>query len=187
MGRILDGITEAQRALILAQPVFFVATAPLAGHGHVNVSPKGLDTLRILDANAVAYLDLTGSGNETAAHLGENGRITLMFCAFSGTPGIVRLYGRGTVVRPGEAQWGDLRRRFGDLPGVRQIIRVDVRHTQTSCGFGVPEMTLAGQRDTLVGWALNKGPDGSLDYQRRRNARSIDGLPAPVPGSREES
>jgi hypothetical protein len=179
MGKILDAITDAQAAFIRAQPMYFVASAPLAAEGHVNVSPKGLDTLRILDANTVIYLDLTGSGNETAAHVTENGRITLMFCAFQDRPGIVRLYGHGHVVRPGQPEWADLRARFGDLPGIRQIIRVDVRHTQTSCGFGVPEMTLVGQREALGEWARNKGPEGVLEYQRRKNAASIDGLPAP--------
>ncbi|OOG27184.1 pyridoxamine 5'-phosphate oxidase [Thioalkalivibrio denitrificans] len=179
MGRILDTITAAQCDFIRAQPVFFVATAPRADDGHINVSPKGLDTLRIIDAHTAVYLDLTGSGNETAAHLAENGRITLMFCAFAGKPGIVRLYGMGRVVRPGDDDWGRLTALFDPLPGVRQIIRVDVRHTQTSCGFGVPEMTLAGHRGELEAWARRKGPRGVLDYQRQRNAVSIDGLPAP--------
>ncbi|WP_018231139.1 pyridoxamine 5'-phosphate oxidase family protein [Thioalkalivibrio thiocyanodenitrificans] len=179
MGKILNFITPAQATFIRAQPVYFVATAPRADNGHVNLSPKGLDSFRMLSPNAVAYLDLTGSGNETAAHLKENGRITLMFCAFEGAPGIVRLYGQGRVVRPGDPDWAGLVRQFPDFPGIRQIVRVDVRHTQTSCGFGVPEMNMVGQRDALEAWARRRGPEGVVAYQRLRNHVSIDGLPAP--------
>lgn len=186
MGKILPSITPEQAEFIRAQPMYFVATAPRADDGHVNLSPKGLDSLRLLGPNAVTYLDLTGSGNETAAHVAENGRITLMFCAFAGRPGIVRLYGRGRVVRPDDAEWGRLRPLFADLTGARQIIHVEVQHTQTSCGFGVPEMSLVGQREMLDDWARRKGPDGVLDYQRRKNAVSIDGLPAPGFGTETE-
>jgi hypothetical protein len=183
MGKILPAITPAQAEFIRAQPMYFVATAPLAHDGHVNLSPKGLDSFRMINANAVAYLDLTGSGNETAAHVAENGRITLMFCGFGDKPGIVRLYGRGRVVRPGDPEWGQLRPLFGEFPGVRQVFHVRVHHTQTSCGFGVPEMSLVGQRDRLEDWARRKGPVGVQDYQRRKNAFSIDGLPAPASGT----
>jgi hypothetical protein len=187
MGKILPSITPEQVDFIRAQPMYFVASAPRSEDGHINLSPKGLDSLRVLDPNAVAYLDLTGSGNETAAHVAENGRITLMFCAFEGKPGIVRLYGRGRVVRPGDTDWPRLRPLFGDLAGTRQIIHVQVHHTQTSCGFGVPEMRLIGQREVLDDWARRKGADGILDYQRRRNAVSIDGLPAPGFGTESDS
>jgi len=179
MGKILPAITSEQAGFIRAQPLYFVATAPLSEEGHVNLSPKGLDSLRVLNANAVAYLDLTGSGNETAAHVAQNGRITLMFCSFTDQPGIVRLYGRGRVVRPGDPEWGQLRPLFDGFPGIRQIIHVQVHHTQTSCGFGVPLMDLVEQRDRLPESARRKGPQGILDYQRRKNAVSIDGLPAP--------
>ncbi|MFN2348823.1 MAG: pyridoxamine 5'-phosphate oxidase family protein [Thioalkalivibrio sp.] len=179
MGKIQSAITPQQAEFIRAQPLYFVATAPRSDEGHVNLSPKGLDSFRVLNANAVAYLDLTGSGNETAAHVAENGRITLMFCGFGDKPSIVRLYGRGRVVRPDDPEWGQLRPLFEGFPGIRQIIQVQVYHTQTSCGFGVPQMDLVGQRDKLEDWAQRKGPDGVLDYQRRKNTLSIDSLPAP--------
>jgi Pyridoxamine 5'-phosphate oxidase len=179
MGKVLEQITDELREFIQAQPLFFVGSAPLSAAGHVNVSPKGLDSLRVLGPRRVAYLDLTGSGNETAAHLAENGRITLMFCAFSGPPRILRLYGAGTVVLPGDALWEPLRPRFPDHPGVRQVIVVEVERVQTSCGFAVPRMELVGERDTLHRWARNKGEAELAEYRARKNARSIDGLPAP--------
>jgi hypothetical protein len=180
MGKVVEEITDELRAFIQAQPLFFVGTAPLAADGHVNLSPKGLDCLRVLGPHRVAYLDLTGSGNETSAHLAQNGRITLMFCAFGGPPRILRLYGRGATVLPGDAGWDDLRPRFPDHPGVRQIITVDVHRVQTSCGFAVPRMEVVGDRDTLNRWALNKGEAALADYRQQKNARSIDGLPAPL-------
>jgi hypothetical protein len=179
MGQIRDGITPELRAFIEAQPLFFVATAPLSGSGHVNLSPKGLDTLRVLSSDRVAYLDLTGSGNETAAHATENGRITLMFCAFSGSPRILRLFGRASVALPGSAPWRELTPRFPAYPGARQIIVADITRVQTSCGYAVPRMDLVQQRDTLVRWAAAKG-DGLRDYRRQKNATSIDGLAAPL-------
>ena len=140
MAKVYTHISDELAAFIVAQPLFFVASAPLAAEGHVNLSPKGLDCLRILGSNRVAYLDLTGSGNETSAHLAENGRITLMFCAFSGAPSILRLYGRGTVALPDTSAWNDLRGLFPNHAGARQIIAVDVERVQTSCGFAVPLM-----------------------------------------------
>lgn len=167
-------------AWINAQPMFFNATAPLAADGHVNLSPRGLDTFRILDPRQVAYLDLHGSGNETAAHLRENGRITLMFCAFSGRAKILRLYGRGELVLPGQADWEPLRGRFpADLPQPRQIVRVAVERIQSSCGFGVPLMELQGQREELTAWSERKGEEGLERYRREKNAYSIDGIPTP--------
>ncbi|HEV3049998.1 MAG TPA: pyridoxamine 5'-phosphate oxidase family protein [Longimicrobium sp.] len=180
MAKVVEEITDELRAFIQAQPLFFVGTAPLAADGHVNLSLKGLDCLRVLGPHRVAYLDLTGSGNETSAHLAQNGRITLMFCAFGGPPRILRLYGRGATVLPGDAGWDDLRPRFPDHPGVRQIITVDVHRVQTSCGFAVPRMEVVGDRDTLHRWALNKGEAGLANYRQQKNARSIDGLPAPL-------
>jgi hypothetical protein len=174
------GIDDGLGDWIAAQPVFFVATAPLMGEGHINVSPRGLDTFRVLGPREVAFLDFTGSGNETAAHLAENGRITVMFCAFSGNPRILRLYGRGSVVLPGMEGWEELRGRFvPDLPGVRQIVRVEVNRVKTSCGFGVPLFDYKGQRDELMRWAEKKGPDGVRRYRAEKNAVSLDGLPAP--------
>ncbi|QKT03404.1 pyridoxamine 5'-phosphate oxidase family protein [Ectothiorhodospiraceae bacterium 2226] len=171
---------------IAAQPLFFVGTAPRAGE-HVNLSPRGLDTLRVLAPREVAFLDLTGSGNETAAHLHENGRITLMLCAFEGDPRILRLYGRGEVVTPRDARWGALRAHFGaPVPGERQIVRIDVQRVQTSCGFGVPLMAYQGQRDVLPRWAERKGPDGIRAYWAEKNARSLDDLPTPTPAEDAE-
>ena len=178
MGKAFAEIPEDLRAFIEAQPMFFVASAPLAGTGHVNVSPKGLDTFRVLSPTRVAYLDLTGSGNETAAHLAENGRITFMFCAFDGAPRIVRLYGRGDVVLPGDARWAELKAGFADYPGMRQIIVADLDRVQTSCGFGVPLLAEDQQRPTLIRWAEAKGEAELERYRREKNARSIDGLPA---------
>lgn len=179
MARVHDSITPELRAFIEAQPMYFVASAPLAADGHVNLSPKGLDSFRVLGPHRVAYLDLTGSGNETAAHLRENGRITLMFCAFEGPPRILRLYGTGRAVLPGAADWDALAARFPDHTGIRQVIVAQVARVQTSCGFGVPRMELAGQRDQLTRWAEAKG-DALPSYRAEQNTRSIDGLPAPV-------
>ena len=180
MGQALQCITPELQQFIGAQPVFFVASAPLAGDGHVNLSPKGLDSLRVLSPTRVAYLDLTGSGNETSAHLTENGRITFMFCAFSGPPRILRLYGRGVVVLPDTPEWGMLAPLFPTFPGTRQIIAADIHRVQTSCGFGVPVMKVVEQRDTLLRWAVAKGEE-LPEYRRKKNVRSIDGLTAPLP------
>ncbi|HEV2855291.1 MAG TPA: pyridoxamine 5'-phosphate oxidase family protein [Thermoanaerobaculia bacterium] len=179
MGKILDAISPELASFIEEQPLFFVGTAPLASSGHVNLSPKGLDTFRILSPARVAYLDLTGSGNETAAHLQENGRITFMFCSFGKNPRILRLYGRGRVVLPDAADWPEWAERFPSLPGARQIVVGEVEMVQTSCGFGVPLMDLVEPRETLTRWAEAKGPEGLRAYWREKNARSLDGLPAP--------
>jgi hypothetical protein len=178
MGKVFDHITDELRAFVAAQPLFFVASAPLAGDGHVNLSPKGLDGFRVLSPRRVAYLDLTGSGNETAAHVQENGRITFMFCAFAGPPRILRLYGTGRVVLPDTPGWAELRGHFPELPGARQIVAAEITRVQTSCGFGVPLMDDPHQRDTLIRWAEAKGDDLPA-YRKQKNARSIDGLPAP--------
>jgi hypothetical protein len=178
MARVHDSITPDLRAFIEAQRVFFVASAPLAADGHVNLSPKGLDSLRVLGDDRVAYLDLTGSGNETSAHLAENGRITIMVCAFEGPPRILRLFGTGRVMLPGDDGWDGLAAEFPEHVGTRQIIDVAVERVQTSCGFGVPRMEFVGERDQLPRWAAAKGEDGLIGYRREKNARSIDGLPA---------
>jgi predicted pyridoxine 5'-phosphate oxidase superfamily flavin-nucleotide-binding protein len=176
MGRVLDAITDELAAFIAAQRVFFVATAPTDG-GHVNLSPKGLDTFTVLDPSTVAYLDLTGSGIETVAHLRENGRITIMFCAFDGKPNIVRLYGRGEVIPTGEREADALLPRFGEYPGARSVIRVRVDRVSTSCGYGVPLLEYAGERDELLKFAERRGPEGLVQYREDKNAASIDGLP----------
>jgi len=180
MGKVVPEITDELRTFIESQPIFFVATAPLAADGHVNLSPKGLDTFAVLSATRIAYLDLTGSGNETAAHLTENGRITIMFCSFSGPPKILRLYGHGRVCLRGDAEWDTLRHHFENVAGIRQIIVADVDRVQTSCGFGVPLMDHRAPRDTLIRWAEAKGPDGIVAYRAQKNVKSIDGLPAPM-------
>ena len=182
MGRSFDSLSPALADAVRSAPLFFVATAPLAADGHVNVSPKGGDTLRVLDARTVAYLDLTGSGAETIAHLRENGRITLMVCAFSGAPQIVRVYGRGEAVMPGDGGYDELATLFPDLPGARAVIRVAVERVGSSCGYAVPLMRYEGERSRLQEWAEHKGPDGLVEYRATKNAVSIDGLPALDPG-----
>ena len=178
--KVLPKIDDELAEWIAAQPLFFVASAPLSGEGHINISPRGLNSLKVLGPHEVAFYDLVGSGNETAAHLAENGRITLMLCAFDGPPRIIRLFGHGEVVRDGDAKWQGLRRHFDHaLPSARQIIRVKVSRVQSSCGFGVPLMALQNQRDDLINWAEKKGDAGLLEYQRLNNHSSIDGLPAP--------
>lgn len=162
---------------IARQPMFFVATAPSEG-GRVNVSPKGYDSFAILDERSVAYLDLTGSGAETIAHLRDNGRITIMFCAFTGPPNIVRLQGTGEVVFPDDPRFPGLARRFPDIPGTRSVILVDIERVADSCGFGVPRMELVEQRVQLHRWADRKSADELVAYRNEKNARSIDGLPA---------
>ena len=177
MGKTYEGIDERLREFIGRQHVFFVGTAPLAADGHLNVSPKGLDTFAVLDPREVAYLDLTGSGIETVAHLRENGRIVIMFCAFESAPKIVRLYGRGEVIEEGNPEFADLRGRFGPFEGVRSVVRVALDRIADSCGFGVPELRYEGDRDTLPRWAASKGEDGVRVYRVEVNRESIDGLP----------
>jgi len=175
-----NDISVDLKAWIDQQPLFFVASAPLSGDGHVNLSPRGYDTLRITGPLEAVYLDLTGSGNETACHLAENGRITLMFCAFSGEPKILRLYGRGEVVLHDDPDWAELRPLFADdIPGVRQIVRIRIEIVKTSCGFGVPLMEPLGERKKLLEWAEKKGESGVREYWAKKNAVSLDGLSAP--------
>ncbi len=179
MGRQYDAIDDRLAEFLTSQPVFFVGTAPLADDGHVNVSPKGLSgSFVVLGPSAVAYLDLTGSGAETIAHLQENGRITLMFCAFDGPPRIVRVSGRGRVLFPADDEFVPLASRFPARPGTRSIVVVDVDRIADSCGYAVPLMAYAGDRDQLIDWAVRKGDDGLAAYWRERNAVSIDGLAA---------
>src|SRR5579859_1247709 len=160
MANAVDTITPELRTFIEAQHVFFVASAPNGPGGHVNLSPKGMDAFRVLSPTQVAYLDLTGSGNETAAHLLQNGRVTFMFCAFDGKPMILRLYGRGRAAQPGSSEYMELSSKFPDLPGVRQIFVAEITRVQTSCGYGVPVMKFEKERDFLVHWCKTKGPEG---------------------------
>jgi hypothetical protein len=180
VGKTYLSISEEHRAFIERQPLFFVATAPLASSGHVNLSPKGLDALRVLDPHTVMYLDLTGSGNETAAHLTENGRLTMMFCAFEGNPKILRLYCLAHVISRSSDGWDAAVHRFPAQPGIRQVVLATVERVQTSCGFGVPLMALVHQRDQLPRWAESKGEVELVEYRRTRNSVSIDGLSAPA-------
>lgn len=179
VAKVFDGIDDRLARWLERQPVFFVATAPLAPDGHVNVSPKGtLGTFRVLDRDTVAYLDLTGSGAETLAHLRENGRITLMFCAFDGPPNIIRLYGSGSAVLPSATEFAPLVAGFPAHPGVRSVIRVAVSRVADSCGYAVPRMSLDSERDVLDLHHAKKGAEKLAAYRVERNAASIDGLPA---------
>ncbi|MCS7069895.1 MAG: pyridoxamine 5'-phosphate oxidase family protein [Anaerolinea sp.] len=177
MGKVFDHITEEHRQVIAAQKIFFVATAPLSADGHINLSPKGMDTFRVLNSDTVAYLDLTGSGNETSAHLLENGRITFLFCAFEGRPLILRLYGQGRTILPGSGEWDEYIGLFPSLPGTRQIVLAEIERVSTSCGYGVPLMGYQGDRPQLTDWATKKGPEALAEYRREHNRRSLDGLP----------
>ena len=176
MADVLPEISDDLASWIAAQHVFFVATAPLDAAGHVNCSPKGMDTLRVLGPREVAYLDVTGSGIETIAHVQENGRIVVMFCAFEGAPRIVRLHGIGRVVVAPSPAYAELKPLFPDYPGMRAIVRVQVTRVSESCGYAVPRYAFLEQRDTLVRWTEKKGADGIVAYRADKNARSIDGL-----------
>ena len=177
MGKVFEGIDEKLGAWIGAQHLFFVATAPRES-GHVNLSPKGQGSFAVLAPKSVAYLDLVGSGAETIAHLRENGRITFMFCAFEGLPRIVRLYGRGAALEPGDADFAALATRFPAYPSMRAIIRVELSRIADSCGYGVPLYQYKGERSQIGEWAERKGPEGLRAYQLERNRESLDGLPA---------
>lgn len=181
MGTVHPEITDRLAAFVLAQPVFFVGTAPLAADGHVNVSPKGMaGTLAVLDPHRVAYLDYTGSGAETAAHLRENGRVVVMFCAFDGPPNIVRFHGRGRYVETGTAEFDALRPAFAKERelGQRGIVVVDVERVSDSCGWSVPHMEFVEDRDVLDRSHERRTPEYFDTYWRDRNAASLDGLPA---------
>jgi hypothetical protein len=181
MAKLYDALDPRLEAFIREQRMFFIATAPLEAGGHVNLSPKGLDAFRILDQHTVAYLDLTGSGVETIAHLRQNGRATIMFCAFQGPPKILRLYGRGEVLEPDHADFAVLRPQFGEHLGVRSIIRLRVERIADACGFAVPRYEYAGERDQLTKSAAKKGPEGLRKYRNDKNQTSIDGLPGLEP------
>lgn len=177
MAKVIPELDDALIEWVGDQPVFFVASAPTEG-GHVNLSPKGHDTVRVLSPTSVAYLDLTGSGAETIAHTRQNGRLTLMWCAFSGPPRILRMFGTGTAHAPGSPRFGDLVGAFPELPGIRSIVELSADRIQTSCGYSVPFLDLVGERPTLRQWADRKSPEELDAYRAEKNARSIDGLPA---------
>jgi hypothetical protein len=176
MAKLYDAIDARNAAFMQAQHVFFVATAPTAANGHLNLSPKGLDCFRILDEQTVAYLDLTGSGIETVAHLRENGRIVVMFCAFDGAPRILRLHGRGVLLAAGTPEYAALRDLFPPYTSARGIIRIVLDRVSDSCGFGVPLYRFEGERSQLTAWADHQGPDGLVAYRDEHNRSSIDGL-----------
>jgi hypothetical protein len=175
MAKFHTRLNEELREFIAAQHIFFHASAP--NDGRINLSPKGQDTFRILSDTRVAYLDLTGSECETAAHLAENGRLTIMFCSFEESPLIVRLYGRGSVVRPRDDHWRDLRHHFADVPGERQIIVLDIESIMTTCGFAVPLFEFKAQRERLAEYTRKMGDVRMDEYREKRNQTSIDGLP----------
>ncbi|HTV10221.1 MAG TPA: pyridoxamine 5'-phosphate oxidase family protein [Acidimicrobiales bacterium] len=179
MGKTYDAIDDRLADFLARQPVFFVATAPLAADGHVNCSPKGTrDNLVLMGPRRVVYQDMTGSGAETIAHLRENGRIIIMFCAFEGPPRIVRLHGKGSVVVEGGPDFADLMACFPAHPSTRALISVEVERISDSCGYGAPFMTFAGHRENLDHWSETKGPEGLVAYRAEKNRFSIDGLPA---------
>ena len=179
MGKPGTKLNPQHIAFIQERHVFFVATAP--NEGKINLSPKGIDTFRIIDETTVAWLNLTGSGNETAAHVWENGRITIMMCAFEGNPNILRIYGKARAVHPEDPEWSEVSKDFPDLPGTRQIFVVHVEGVMNSCGFGVPIMEYKEERSTLLDWAEKKGKDGIKQYQLDNNVTSLDGLETGLP------
>ncbi len=175
MAKFYSALNEVLKIFIAGQRIFFVATAP--EKGRVNLSPKGMDTFRCIDDNTIAYLDLTGSGNEAAAHLFENGRMTIMFCSFSGKPLILRLYGHGRAVRQQDKEWRELYSLFDPIPGARQIFILDISSVQTSCGYAVPIYEFKEERKELLRWAEKKGKQGIMEYWKSNNQTSIDRLP----------
>jgi hypothetical protein len=176
MGKTRSTIDDEAKRFIEAQKIFFVASAPLDAAGHVNLSPKGLDTFRILGPTTVAYMDFNGSGIETIAHLKENGRIVLMFCAFQGPPNIFRLYGHGRVVEPNHPEFSGLAGNFPAFEHTRSIIVVQVTRVTDSCGYGVPLFQYEGERQQLQLWARKQGAEGLRTYRAQKNRSSIDGL-----------
>ncbi|MEM6612991.1 MAG: pyridoxamine 5'-phosphate oxidase family protein [Cyanobacteria bacterium P01_C01_bin.72] len=183
MAELYSRLTSKLTTFIQKQKIFFTATAPHSGR--INLSPKGIDTFRCIDRQTVAYLDLTGSGNETAAHLHENGRMTVMFCSFDKNPLILRLYGRGEVIKKESLRFAELHSQFPKTSGERQIILLNIESAQTSCGYGVPVYEFKEERKTLIDWASKKGRSGIKKYQQKNNLESIDGLPTKLFDVRE--
>ncbi len=177
MGKVYKTIDERLASWMQQQHMFFVATAPLSEAGSINCSPKGGDSFRILGPTEVAYQDLTGSGIETIAHLKENGRIVLMFCAFEGAPNILRLHGKGRVFTKGQAGFDELLAHFPANIGTRSIIHIEVSRISDSCGYAVPLLQYQGDRDVLDHWSAKQGEAQLDEYRRLKNAVSIDGLP----------
>ncbi|WP_299059090.1 pyridoxamine 5'-phosphate oxidase family protein [uncultured Polaribacter sp.] len=178
MAKFYKKITPRLQKFIKEQKIFFVATAPISGR--INLSPKGMDSFRVVDENRVLWLNVTGSGNETAAHLLENNRITIMFCAFEGSPNILRLYGTGKEIKEGDANWNELIKLFPETPGTRQIFDITVESALTSCGMSIPFLEYKGERNELNDWATEKGEKGIKQYWEEKNQTSIDGLPTNI-------
>ncbi len=184
MAKVHSEISTELADWISEQPMYFVASAPRSDSGHINVSPRGVHSLRIMDPNQVLLLDLTGSGNETAAHVTENSRLTVMFCAFTGKPKILRLYGNAEAILPGHPDWATLRAEFPEsIAAVRQLFRLNINRIQTSCGFGVPLMDFVAQREILSEWSEKRDEQALIEYRQNANAKSIDGLAIPVNSS----
>lgn len=177
MGKEYQQLDDNLIAFIKAQKLFFVATAPLATDGHVNVSPKGYDSLVVIDARTIAYLDLGGSGIETQAHCRENGRITLMFCAFEGKANIMRIFGRGEAVPFTDPRFDDLMKRFPAFTRARAIIKIDIKKIMDSCGWGVPFFEFKGEREQLQRWTETMPYEKWTEHRFNSNAHSLDGLP----------
>jgi len=178
MGKQFSELSQAHQDFIAAQPMFFTGTA--ARDGKVNISPKGMDCLRVLDATTIAYVNATGSGNETAGQLLDHPRMTLMWCSFDKRPQILRTYGTARTVHPRDTDWQALAARLPAVPGARQIYVQSIDMVQTSCGYAVPFMELVGERDTLRHWTDDKGPEGIATYWKDRNQTTLDGLPTKV-------
>lgn len=178
MGKVYETITPHLKTFIGKQKMFFVSTAPLSADGSVNISPKGLDSLRVLDDTTVAYIDLTGSGAETIAHLKENQRITFLFCAFDGPPKLVRLYGKGEVFERDTPEFDELKTLFPEYLSARSIIKVKLNRVADACGYTVPLYEFKEDRDTMIKWVDNKGEKALVEYRALKNKKSIDGLPA---------
>lgn len=177
MGKFHNSMTDAHIEFISKQKMFFTATAPLNAEGHINLSPKGLDSFRVVSPTKVVYMDIIGSGNETSAHILENERITFMFCAFDGPPNILRLYGKGYTVLPNDEEWKEYAGLFEIPITMRQFIVAEIHKVQTSCGFSVPYYEYLGERDHAIKWAETKGSDGLQQYIKDKNYVSLDGLP----------
>ncbi|EAQ42785.1 pyridoxamine 5'-phosphate oxidase family protein [Polaribacter sp. MED152] len=178
MSKFYKKITSRLHKFIDQKKIFFVATAPTSGR--INLSPKGMDSFRVLSENRVLWLNVTGSGNETAAHLLENNRITIMFCSFEKAPNILRLYGSGKEIKEGDASWNELIELFPETPGTRQIFDIHVDSAQTSCGMSIPYYEYKGERNDLNNWAAEQGKEGIKQYWEDKNQTSIDGLPTKI-------
>ncbi|MDG1039676.1 MAG: pyridoxamine 5'-phosphate oxidase family protein [Polaribacter sp.] len=175
MAKFYTSITKRLQNFIEGQKIFFVATAP--SNGRINLSPKGMDTFRVINENKVLWLNVTGSGNETAAHLLENNNITIMFCSFEGAPNILRLYGKGREIKPNDKDWDHVIPLFPVTPGTRQIFEIDIDSAQTSCGMSIPFFEYKSERNELNDWAKEKGTEGIQQYWEDKNQTSIDGFP----------